>query len=81
MHVSSHNRRVSGIIKNLASIFSFYCLFIYRVIIIALFMSIMNIHNVLITLSHGIPQLIVVYLYVVVIIILLLINQTYKLNF
>ena len=50
-------------------------------IIIALFMSIMNIHNVLITLSHCIIEQTVVHLYVVEIIIVLLIDRTHKLNF
>ena len=56
----------------------YYCLFIYHVIIIALFMSIMN---VLITLSHWITQLTVVHLYVVEIIIVLLIDRTNIQNF
>ena len=59
----------------------YYCLSIYHVIIIALFMSIMNIQNVLITLSHCITELTVEHLYVVEIIIVLLIDRTHKLNF
>ena len=45
-------------------------------IITALFMSIINIQNVLITLSHCIIQLTVVHLYVVEIIIVLLIDRS-----
>ena len=50
-------------------------------ITIALFMSIINIQNVLITLSHCMTQLIVMHLYRVVIIIILLICRTHKLNY
>ena len=82
IHVSSHSRRVSGIIINFTSNFLvYYCLSIYHMIIIALFMSIMNIQNVLVILSHCITQLTVEHLCVVEILIVLLIDRTHKLNF